>query len=417
MDPGRSDLYVVPRFSRVWVNPFSPVPAVDIMCSFFNHQGEPLPHAPAEVVSRAHRALKETTGLTMEALAELEYYVIAAPYALYPAVAQRGYGESGPFTRWEQMRMEAMTLLGRMGYKIKYGHGEVGQVPDQGSEYEQHEIEFGLMSPEDSADSIVVARWVLRMLSRRYNAVVTYAPKLVHGHAGSGMHIHARLLKDGKSVMTRGGELTEESMKMIAGYLDMAPSLTAFGNTTPVSYLRLVPNQEAPVYVCWGDRNRSALIRVPLGWNNVPNMSAYMNPQDPSAKTPGEDVQTVELRSPDGSADSHLIQAGLLVAARHGFERAGAVQFAKERYVDKNIFKEGSEDVRDKLAQLPGCCSDSAEALLAMRHVYEEHDVFAPYAIDRIAKRLKDCRDREMNIRNLDFNALNEVIREYLHCA
>lgn len=417
MDPGRSDLYVVPKLNRIWVNPFAPVPTVDVLCSFFNHKGDPLPHAPDNMVRKAHQALTESTGLTMEALAELEYYVIADPYPLYPAVAQRGYGESGPFTRWEQMRMEAMVLLGRMGYTIKYGHGEVGQVPDTSHEFEQHEIEFALMSPEDSADSIVLSRWILRMLSRRYNCKVTFAPKLVHGHAGSGMHIHARLLKDGKSVMTQGGQLTETSLKMIAGYLDLAPALTAFGNTVPTSYLRLVPNQEAPVYVCWGDRNRSALIRVPLGWNNVPNMSGMLNPQDPDAKTPEEDIQTVELRSPDGSADSHLIHAGLLVAARHGMQRADALPFARQRYVDTNIFKAGSEEVRGRLAQLPGCCSESAEALLAWREVFQAHGVFEPYQLDGLAAKLRACRDKEMNIRQLDFNALNEVIRDYLHCA
>lgn len=417
MDPGRSDLYVVPRLNRIWVNPFAPVPTVDVLCSFFNHQGEPLPHAPDQVVRRAHDALTRTTGLTMEALAELEYYVISDPQPLYPANPQRGYGESGPFNRWEQMRMEAMAILGRMGYNIKYGHGEVGHVPDKDSEFEQHEIEFALMSPEDSADSIVVARWVLRMLSRRYNAKVTFAPKLVHGHAGSGMHIHARLLKDGRSVMTEKGQLTDSAHKMIAGYLELAPPLSAFGNQVPTSYLRLVPNQEAPVYVCWGDRNRSALIRVPLGWNNVPNMIGILNPQDPAARTPSEDIQTVELRSPDGSADSHLIHAGLLVAARHGFEKNDALQFAKDRYVDTNIFKAGSEGVRARLAQLPACCADSADSLLSFREVFQAQGVFAPYMVDGVANRLKACKDREMNIRELPPDAMEALIRESLHCA
>ena len=73
-----------------------------------------------------------------------------------------------------------------------------------------------------------------------------------------------RLMRDGKNVMLNDGKLSEEARKAIAGMMTLAPSITAFGNTNPTSYFRLVPHQEAPTNICWGDRNRSVLVRVPL---------------------------------------------------------------------------------------------------------------------------------------------------------
>jgi glutamine synthetase len=84
--------------------------------------------------------------------------------------------------------------------------------------------------------------------------------KITVGKAGSGMHIHLRLMKNGKNMLINKKGLSTTARKMIAGILSLSPALTAFGNTIPTSYLRLVPHQEAPTTICWGDRNRSVLI-------------------------------------------------------------------------------------------------------------------------------------------------------------
>ena len=95
------------------------------------------------------------------------------------------------------------------------------------------------------------------MLGYKYGVEVSFAPKITVGKAGSGMHIHLLLEKDGQNVMIENGKLSDTARKMIAGILDLSKALTAFGNTIPTSYLRLVPHQEAPTAICWGDRNRS----------------------------------------------------------------------------------------------------------------------------------------------------------------
>ena len=93
-----SDLYVVPRFRTAFVNPFTEVPTLDLICSFYNNQGEPLESAPEYILQKAQRRLRERTGLTMEALGELEYYLFSEIDSIYPIVEQKGYHESHPFS-------------------------------------------------------------------------------------------------------------------------------------------------------------------------------------------------------------------------------------------------------------------------------------------------------------------------------
>ncbi len=136
---------------------------------------------------------------------------------------------------------------------------EVGNISEDDREMEQHEIEFLPAPLEDAADQMVIARWMLRMIGHKHGVTITLAPKICAGHAGNGFHVHTRLLKDGKNMMIEKGQLGDTAKRAIAGYLALAPSLTALGNTVPISYLRLVPHQEAPTSICWGDRNRSVL--------------------------------------------------------------------------------------------------------------------------------------------------------------
>jgi len=125
----------------------------------------------------------------------------------------------------------------------------------------------------------MVAKWILRTLAHKYGVTVTFAPKITVGKAGSGLHIHTRLMKAGQNMMVDKNGLSDIAKKAIAGYLTLAPSLTSFGNINPTSYFRLVPHQEAPTNICWGDRNRSVLVRVPLGWSQKRDMLHQANPQ------------------------------------------------------------------------------------------------------------------------------------------
>lgn len=418
IDAASSDMYIVPRYKTSYVNPFSPIPTVDILCSYYTNEGIPLPSSPENIVRKAHEVLKSSTGLTLEAMGELEYYVFYESEPFYQTTAQKGYMESSPFSKWEDLRCEAMQAIAQAGGKIKYGHSEVGSIPGEDYEMEQHEIEFLPVPVEDAADQIAIAKWVLRMISYKYGVTISYAPKILVGHAGSGLHIHTRLVKDGKNMMVEGGLLSDIAKKAIAGYLNLAPSLTAFGNTIPLSYLRLVPHQEAPTNICWGDRNRSVLVRVPLGWLNIKNMARDANPLDTGEVPELMNSQTVEFRCPDGSANIYLLLAGLAVATRHGLEMKDALELTNKLYVDVNIFADENKEVQDKLPQLPTSCWQSAESLLKDREIYQKDNVFSPVAIDGIVKQLKGYEDKDLSERLYGKeDEIKKLIDKHLNCA
>ena len=418
VEAGSSDLYVIPRYKTAFLNPFSEIPSLDILCSYYNKDGEPLVSSPENILRKSHEVLKEKTGLSFEVMGELEYYIIGEKDELFEAEDQRGYHESTPFSNWGEFRAEAMQAITQCGGKIKYGHAEVGNFVVGDLEYEQNEIEFLTTNLEDAADQLVIAKWILRTLAFDYGVTVTFSPKITIGKAGSGLHIHTKLLKNGKSIMIENGKLSDTAKKAIAGYLDLAPSLTAFGNTNPTSYFRLVPHQEAPTNICWGDRNRSVLVRVPLGWCGKNDMISHANPKEEPSNKDFSDKQTVEFRCPDGSADIHLLLAGLCVAARHGFEMKNALEYAEKTYVDINIFEEKNKAKLEELSQLPSSCYESAECLEKQKDIYTKYDVFSEGMIDWIIEYLKKHNDK--NIREEignDEEKIMELVKKYFHCG
>ena len=419
IDAGSSDLYVVPRYKTAFVNPFSEVPTIDILCSYYNKDGEPLISSPEYILKKAHKTLQEKTGFTLEAMGELEYYIISEREDLYQATDQKGYHEAEPFAKWNDFRREAMLAIAQAGGMIKYGHSEVGNFVFGDLEYEQSEIEFSPTSIEDAADQLLIAKWILRVLAFKYSAAVTFAPKITTGKAGSGMHVHARLMKNGKNMMIEpNGKLTGTARKMIAGLLDLAPSLTAFGNLNPMSYFRLVPHQEAPTNICWGDRNRSVLVRVPLGWTGNLNMAGDANPKQKDINTSGLDLQTVELRSPDGSADIYTLMAGVTVAALHGLEMKDALKFAEKTYVDVDIFKTKDKKKISGLSHLPASCVESGEALEKQKKTYLKHGIFTEGTLDGIIKYHLGYNDRNLREELKDKpEELMKMVQRFFHCG
>jgi len=418
LDAGASDLYVVPRYRTAFINPFTDRPTIDILCSYFDKDGNPLESSPENIMNKAGEVMIEKTGYEFQCMGELEYYVIAESDPLYQATDQRGYHEDTPYNKFAEFRTECMYLIAQCGGEIKYGHSEVGNFTLDGKVYEQNEIEFLPTKMADAADQLIVAKWIIRTLGHQYGLAVTFAPKITVGKAGSGMHVHTLLLKDGKNVMLKDGVLSDESRKAIAGYLDLAPSLSAFGNTNPTAYFRLVPHQEAPTNICWGDRNRSVLVRVPLGWVGGENMAKKVNPLE-SADLPNlSDKQTVEFRCPDGSADIYLLLAGLCVAARHGFEMENGLQYAKDHYVDVNIFHDEHKHITQSLKQLPASCWDSAEQLEAQRDIYEKYGVFSKKLIDGQIKLLRDHNDKTLRKEiGDDQEKIMALVNKFFHCG
>ncbi|MDE6565392.1 MAG: glutamine synthetase family protein [Muribaculaceae bacterium] len=422
IEAGSSDLYVIPRFRTAFVDPFASLPTLTMLCSYFDKDGKPLESAPENMLDKACRAFTEVTGLHFHAMGELEYYVIAPDPGTFPATDQRGYHESAPFAKFNDFRTLCMSYIARTGAQIKYGHSEVGNFTLDGKVYEQNEIEFLPVDARDAADQLMLAKWVIRNLAQREGLDITFAPKITVGKAGSGLHIHMKLTHaDGSSAMLApDGSLSDDARRAIAGLMDLASALTAFGNANPTSYFRLVPHQEAPTNICWGDRNRSVLVRVPLGWTAKANMCAAAN----GAKhaTPCDDVdahqkQTFEIRSADCSADIYQLIAGLAVAVRHGFEMSDALEVAERQYVDIDIHKPENAAKLASLPTLPANCPASADCLEARESIFEEYGVFPAGALKAVEKRLR-AFDGERYARALaEPELMLEIVREHFYCG
>jgi len=416
MQAGESDLYVIPRYRTAFVNPFSETLTLDLLCTFFTKEGVPLESSPDYILHKASKSIIEKTGFEFQAMGELEYYIISENEELFEAYDQKGYQESFPFNKMESFRTEAMELIAQCGGQIKYGHSEVGNFVLGDNNYEQNEIEFLPVPVEEAADQLIIAKWILRQLAFHYDVNITFAPKITTGKAGSGLHIHTRLVKDGKNVMVENGEISDIAKRAIAGYLDFAASLTAFGNTNPTSYFRLVPHQEAPTTICWGDRNRSVLVRVPLGWTGNTDMAQVINPLEEVSYHDYSYKQTVEFRAADGSANVYLLMAGLTLAAQHGLEMDNALEIAKNSYVDINIFDDDSMD--HKLKTLPESCQQSAIALKSQKSEFLKYGIFTEDLLDNIIDTLEAFKDNNLRAEVAsDEQKLIDLVDFHIHCG
>lgn len=417
IEAGNSDLYVIPRYSTAFVDPFAEIPTLTMLGSFFDKEGNPLKTSPENTLRKACDSFRSTTGMEFYAMGELEYYVIADDPGLFAATDQKGYHESAPFAKFNDFRMECMAYIAAAGGQIKYGHNEVGNFTLEGKIFEQNEIEFLPVPARMAADHLMIAKWIIRTLAMKRGYDVTFAPKITAGKAGSGLHIHFKIMKEGKNMMTENGMLSDTARKAIVGILENADAITAMGNKVPTSYFRLVPHQEAPTSICWGDRNRSVLVRVPLGWTGGKDMCSQANPLEEAADIV-PDKQTVELRSADGSADVYQLIAAMVVGAREGFIMENALSRAEELYVNVNIHQDANRDKLASLKALPDSCAASAKALDAARAVFEKDGVFSPDMINGIIRKLESYKDESLRSEiQGNRQEMLDLVRKYWHCG
>jgi len=418
IEAGNSDLYVIPRYATAFVDPFAEIPTLTMLASFFNKEGLPLHSSPEYTLRKACESFHEVTGMDFYAMGELEYYVISEDTGLFHANDQKGYHESAPYAKFNDFRVECMNLIAESGGQIKYGHNEVGNFTIDGMIYEQNEIEFLPVPAQLAADNLMIAKWIIRTLAAKKGYDVTFAPKITAGKAGSGLHIHFKIMKGNRNMMTENGVLSDIAKKAIVGILEHADAITAMGNKVPTSYFRLVPHQEAPTSICWGDRNRSVLVRVPLGWTGENDMCSIANPLENYCISTPPQKQTVELRSADCSADIYQLIAAMVVAARTGFEMENALDRADDLYVSVNIHNDENKEKLAQLKSLPDSCVASAKALAGQREIFEERGIFSPQLIDGIIAKLSSLNDGDLR-ESLSGKPeeMMEIVRKYWHCG
>jgi glutamine synthetase len=404
IEPGKSDIFISPRVGRAFVNPFAMLPTLNILCDYLDENGKPLDVAPQNVLARAEEKLHSSSGIVLKALAELEFYIIAERHteALFSDAPDKNYHECSPFAKFEDIRNEVLATLDVAGFPTKYGHSEVGRILDNDSTImEQHEIEFTPQNLHDMAETIAVSKWIVRNICMRRGVSVSFIPKIDLNHAGNGMHVHLCGLKDGKNTTVgHDGNLSNEALSMIGGILKFAPSLAAFGNPTPVSYLRFIARKESPMHICWSARNRLALIRIPLWWKFKKGIRKTESCRE-----------TFEYRAPDAFANPYLLFAGLALAANHGLENsAGSLKTAEDLHAESVHVEE------KRFKVLPRSCSEAAENLEKNRKFYEADGVFPHKLIERTVQKLKDHKDRNLWKALSDKpEEIQKVLTQYLH--
>jgi glutamine synthetase len=383
MEAGKSDLYIMPKLERAFISPFSKVPTLNFLCEYLDENGNPLNNAPQSILERAEQKLSRSYAITLKALAELEFYIISKQKTetLFQGPFDKNYQESAPFAAFEDLRNEALVTLRNIGILTKYGHSEVGRIFGKDDMVmEQHEIEFTPLNLANLAEEIPIAKWVIRNICAKYGVSVSFSPKLIPDHAGNGMHVHLCALRKNKNIVAGSDETPGiEALKMIGGMLKLASSLAAFGNTTPISYLRFVTRKESPMHICWGTKNRLALIRIPLWWSFKQE-----------SKQTNYCRETFEYRGPDALSNPYLLLAGITMAIDHGLENGKeALTLAQNLNVEK-------ADNGRSFEALPSSCSQSAENLKKDRRFYEADRVFSGIVIDKTIQALKSYDDRNL---------------------
>lgn len=239
---------------------------------------------------------------------ELEFFVFSSNREAAP-LDEGGYFFSG---KHGEIRKEIQLLLRRMGIESEYDHHEVA--------HGQHEIDLKYLNALEMADTGMIFRYMVKKVARMHGLYATFMPKPLNGQNGSGMHVHQSLWKNGKNIFFNKKDqyhLSREAYQYIAGLIHHSREISAVLNQWVNSYKRLIEGYEAPVYVAWGQKNRSAYIRVP----------EYL---------PGKEEATrIELRSPDPSCNLYLAFATMFMAGLDGIKRA----FECPDPVEENIYQ------------------------------------------------------------------------------
>jgi glutamine synthetase len=417
VDNDNSALYVVPVYKSAFLNPFVEG-SLDFICRFITPNGELAQFTPDNILHNASKLFQKNTGMELYAMAELEFFLLSDRQDdRYPILPNDScYHATAPYVKSGVVVNQILKYLSQITGYIKYAHQDGGYVNNiqsdspeiHGKSGEQVEIELLPVPIEDLGDLIVLAKWVIRNVAYRSGYTASFAPNISDQLDFNSLHIQTQITKDGKSVMLDDkGNLSTESKMLIGGLIQYATSLTAFGNMSPASYLRLKPsNARSGAVVCWSDQPTS-LIRVPKSWEKVSNLSKIVNPQQTTDLQKREQRQVVELRSPDGSANAHLLLAGISLAANWGLtHQQDAIDIA-----EMGCYIGGDTSYSSDFAELATSCAESSDRLLQNRHLYEKDKIFPLIVISYFAKILERENDRNLNKRLMDLNP-EERIKE-----
>jgi glutamine synthetase len=363
-----SDMIVIPDPNTAFLDPFTAVPTLSLVCNIATTSKGPYTRDPRYVAQKAEQYLRDS-GIADTAYfgPEAEFYIfddvryasqdnkqyleINSAEAWWNSAGLAGASNLGhlmnikggyfpvpPSDTHQDLRTEMVLNLESLGITIEAHHHEVG-APGQA------EIDYRFGPLVETADKLLLFKYVVKNTARKYGKTVTFMPKPVFGDNGSGMHTHQSLWKEGKPLFHDAdgyAGLSTMARHYIGGILTHAPAVLAIAAGSTNSYKRLVPGYEAPVNLVFSKGNRSAAVRIPITSN-------------PKAKR-------VEFRPPDPTANPYLLFSALLMAGLDGIRNE--IEPSEHGYgpVDRDLYSLTAEELRE-IKSVPGSLNESLDAL------------------------------------------------------
>jgi len=333
-----SDLTALPDPDtfRILPNMVSDMKTAILFCDLKTPEGNPFVGDTRYVLKRNLTKI-EDEGYTFNIGPELEYFYFKDQKSL-EFLDNGGYFDASIVSQGTVLRKRTIRILEEMGIKVEYSHHEVAPS--------QHEIDLRYLNALEMADTVIIYRFIVKEIANQEGLYATFMPKPVFGVNGNGMHVHQSIFKGETNMFFDPNDqyhLSAFAKSYMAGLLMHIKELTAILNQWVNSYKRLVPGYEAPVYISWGQKNRSALVRVPR-------------------HRPGHEKSTrIELRSPDPVCNPYLAFSAMLTAGLKGI---------KDNYqlpppVEENIFEMTPVELQGRnIDTLPGNLSESIHKMM-----------------------------------------------------
>ena len=397
----KSDMVFIPDLSTAFIDPFAEIKTLVIISNIYRlENGERIRFEddPRYIAEKAEEACAKTGIDTALFGPEFEFYVL--DHISYQTTqnhielkidAKQGEWNSGnnsnqnlgltvgnhggyhldsPYDSSYAFRSEVVLLLEQVGVPVKYHHSENG-----GPGQVEIEVEFATL--KEMGDRTMKLKYVLRNHAARVGKTITFMPKPFLSECGNGMHIHLNMFNAGQPVFydDKGySGLSQTALYSIGGVLKHAAALMPFTNPSTNSYKRLVPGYEAPVSICYGNANRSAVIRIP-GYATAPDQKRF------------------ELRSPDATANPYFAYAVMLMAAVDGIENQ--IDPVKEGFgpYDCNLYTLDKSEF-DKIKGLPINLPEAAEALKQDNKFLTNKNIMSDIIIQTQCARLLEEHNR-----------------------
>ena len=361
VDINESDLVLKPDPDTFSTLPWRPEEkgVCRFICDIYWPEGKPFEGDPRYILKRALEKA-EKAGYEYNVGPEPEFFILDQDEEGHLIPNDNGvYFDVEPVDQGPDIRRQIVMDLEALNFDVEVSHHEVAPG--------QHEIDFKFDNALRTADAVITFKQAIKAIVDTMGYMVTFMPKPFFGENGSGMHCHQSLFKGGKNVFydpDTETQLSQEAMYFMGGILQHSPALTAICAPTINSYKRLVPGYEAPVYVAYGLKNRSTLVRIPASRGNGTR---------------------VELRMPDPSCNPYLAFAAMLEAGLDGMKNK--VDPGEPTEID--VFGKSIEELKTLgIDVLPS-------SLWEAYHALEKDDIVRSTLGDHIYSQFRDIKKKE----------------------